>query len=222
MEHWLSRIGYGLEWLGGSLRQAVESAADTLAHGAEEVEDAITPDGDASPLQAAAALLSGGAGAWIAGRFLRPAEVAWSRAVLAGVIGTLLYDATMAVDQRVLGRKFDTILPLGEAVTDDPDLQPWVAWTAHYAAGVGLALFYARFLHERIPGPRVVRGAAFGIVDAATLQWGGLLPLLAHTTSVPLPTGYRGLAAAPEFTIQSLLRHAAYGIGVGLVYDTKD
>lgn len=229
MDRWLERIGYAAQWLSDTARAAAATASESAAHfagGASDLADGVEEAaGDAMeelPM-AAPALLASTAGAWMAARLLRPEEVRWSRAILAGIVGTLLYDAEMLLDQRVLGRKFDTIGPLGEALTDDPSLQRWAGWAAHYAAGVGLAVVYARYLHHRLPGPVPLRGAAFGVLDATTLAWGGLLPVLSRVVpDVPIPPGYAGLAHARAITAQSLLRHTAYGVGVAVTYGRGD
>lgn len=219
MERWLERIGYTLQWLSDEARARMEQAGDMAAQLSSDARDMDVPE-DAEPaLGGSAGVLAGAAGAWLASRLLAPNDVNWTRAVAAGVIGTLLYDATMLADQRLLGRKFDTIGPLGEALTDDPELQPYLGWAAHYAGGVGLALLYARYLHNRLPGTPAVRGAMFGLADAATLTWGGLLPLLSRfAPHVSIPTGYAALAHAPQFTARSAVRHLAYGVGVGVTY----
>lgn len=219
MDRWLERLGFAAQWMVETARSAAVAASESAGDLADEAEEAVESGLEGLPFELSPALLGGLAIPWLAGRVFRPAEVSWPRAVAAGVAGTLLYDAVMVLDQRVSGRKFDTISPLGEALTDDPDLQPWAGWVAHYAAGVGLAALYARYLDERLPGPAVARGALFGVMDAATLAWGGLLPLLARAVpGVPVPPRYAGLAHTPTMTAQSLLRHTAYGIGVGLVY----
>lgn len=223
MDQWLERLGFAAQWLVDTARSAAEAAGEGAGDLAQDAEDAMEDGLDALPFSASPAMLAGAAAPWLASRLLHPAEVRWRRAVVAGVVGTLLYDATMLLDQRLTGRKFDTIQPLGEALTDNPDLQPWAGWVAHYAAGVGLAVFYARYAHERLPGPSVARGAVFGVLDAVTLTWGGVLPLLSRfAPGARIPPGYAGLAYSPTLTAQSLLRHTAYGIGLGLVYGAGD
>lgn len=219
MERWLERLGFAVQWLSDGAQAAMEAAGAMPEQLEELADEALQGDHAESAMGASAAALGATALSWAAGRWLRPSEVAWGRAVLAGVIGTLLYDATMVVDQRLLNRKFDTISPLGEALTDDPEMQRWAGLAAHYAAGVGLAVLYARYLHERLPGPRPLRGAAFGLLDAATLTWGGVYPLVQQLGGdLPIPATYAALAHSPTVTAQSVLRHLAYGVGVGLVY----
>lgn len=215
MERWLERLGYAAQWLSDSARAAADAGADLD----ERLDDALPEEAGPAAARAAAIALAGTLATRLLGRLIRPADVSWPRAVLAGVVGTLLYDAMMAADQRLFNRKFDTIGPLGEVITDDPDMQRWAGWAAHYAGGVGLALLYARYFHHRIPGPRLARGALFGLFDATTVAWGGVYPLLQSAgVSFPLPASAAVLAHAPEITAQSLLRHLAYGVGVGLVY----
>lgn len=223
MDQWLERLGFAGQWLVETARAAAHAATDAANHLAEQAADAAEDPMEQLPAGVSPAFLAGAAGTMLAARLLQPSEVRWSRAVLAGVVGTLLYDAEMVLDQRLSGRKFDTIGPLGEALTDSPELQPWAGWAAHYAAGVVLAMCYARYLHDRIPGPPALRGALFGVVDAVTLEWGGLLPLLSRVVpGARVPPGYVGLAHCPGLTAQSLLRHTAYGIGVGLVYRSPE
>jgi hypothetical protein len=219
MDQWLERLGFAVQWLSDGARAAMEAAGGVPEQLEDLADQALESDAAGPALGASAAALGATALSWAASRWLRPSEVVWSRAVLAGVIGTLLYDATMVVDQRVLNRKFDTISPLGEALTDDPEMQRWAGLAAHYAAGVGLAVLYARYLHGRLPGPRPLHGAAFGLLDAATLTWGGVYPLVQHAGGdLPIPATYAALAHSPAITAQSVLRHLAYGVGVAMVY----
>lgn len=218
MERWLERLGYAVQYVSNTVLAATGDAAGEIV---EEAGDAADDLGihAAAPLGGAAGMVASAAGGWLATRLLGAREISLGRAVLAGVIGTVLYDAVSATDQRLSERKFDTIPPIGEAVTDDEDLQRWIGWAAHYAAGVGLAILYARHLYGRLPLPPVAQGAAFGLLDAATLSWGGIYPLLNRAIpGIELPPGYAGLATDPELTARSALRHLAFGVSVGLVY----
>lgn len=223
MERWLERVGYAVQFVGNALQAATAAAAEAAGDAADEVVDAAEEVDERPPLAGAAGVLASAAGGWLATRLLGARDVSLGRAVLAGVIGTVLYDAVMATDERLSGRKFDTIRPLGAAVTDDENLQVWIGWAAHYAAGVGLAILYAKHVYGRLPVPGVVQGAAFGLLDAATLSWGGLYPLLNRAVpGIDIPPGYTGLAADPDLTARSALRHLAFGVGVGLVYRAEE
>jgi hypothetical protein len=216
MDRWLYRLGYILEWVNDSARSAAETLAEEAAPLAGAVDDRL--DLDDLGVEAPALALGNLAAAWAAARFLPAGEVNWRRAALAGVAGTLLYDLAMTIDERLLEGRADTIGPLGAALTDDPEMQRWAGWAVHYAAGVGLAAFYARYLYHRIPGPPVARGAAFGLLDGATGTWGGLLPLLGRVAPDLAATPFSSLAHPGRPTARTLARSLAYGIGVGLVY----
>lgn len=222
MERWLERLGYAVQHVTNTVLAATGEAAETMAEGAGEVADELELD-EAAPLGGAAGVLASAAGGWLATRMLGARDISLGRAVLAGVIGTVLYDAVSATDRRLAERKFDTIPPIGEAMTDDEDLQRWIDWAAHYAAGVGLAILYAKYVYGRLPLHPVAQGAAFGLVDAAAVSYGGIYPLLNRAVpGIALPPGYTGLATDPDLTARSALRHLAYGVGLGLVYQPKE
>ncbi len=211
----LYRIGYALERAGRAVISAAtdtaDAAADLGADAADVAEEHI-PEGVATLAGTLAAT-------WLARRMFRAREIRWSRAVLAGVVGTLLYDLERSLDQRAFGRDTDVVSATAAALTDDPDTQKWIGRAGEYAAGIGLATIYARHLYGRLPGSPLTQGLAFGALDAATLSWGGLLPLLNRISpEVRMPLGYAGLSRSPEISAQLLLRHLAYGAGVGIVY----
>lgn len=224
MDRLLERLGYAGQWVADTLRDAAANAVEhatpdePLPHPGS-ADEGLLPEGIQAQLLAAA--LSAG-GAWAASRLLRPEPVSWGRAVAAGIVGTFLYDAVEALEARLLERELDTITPLGEPLSDDPEIQRWVARGGHYAAGIGLAVFYARYVHHRIPGPPVLRGALFGGLDGSTLHWGGLIPLLNRLhPDLDLPTGISGLTEDPELGARVLARHLAYGVGLGAVYGAR-
>lgn len=240
LNEWIYRLGSVVERFRDVADNAAQHAAGHSRSGtetlAEEMDD-FADDGFASDegfaddefTHAEAAGFPGmpaaaaGLAALAAGRLLQPREVNWTRAIAAGLIGTLVYDVMMQVDQRVLGRKFDTITPLGAAITENEALQPAAAYAAHYTAGVGLALLYARYVYGRAPLPGVVQGMVFGAADAVALNWGGLVPVLARAVPhADLPPSFSALAHSSTLSAQSLARHLAYGAALGLVYRDEE
>ena len=196
----------------GAAREAGEQIRDQAA----EFEEHL---GETEAFHDAAGLLGTTAAGWFATRLLQPREVNWPRAIAAGMVGTLLFDTAKAVDQRLTGRTLDSSKAIAAAMVDGEAAEEAMGIVGRYAAGLGLAALFARYLYGRLPGPPAVQGALFGVLDAVTLSWGGVLPLL-HRISpdVQLPLGYAGLTRSPELTAQTLLRHVAYGVGVGVVY----
>jgi hypothetical protein len=229
MQDWLHRLGYAFEWMRdevqGAARFAAEAAEpanlrETISELAEEVREA-PGDGDIRGLAGGALPLAATAvGGWLASRLLRPGEVRVARAVVAGVAGTLAHDVVARIGARAAGREYSAARPLGAAITDREELQDVAGWAAHYAAGIGLAIVYGRYLHGRIPAPGAVQGALFGAADAVTVRWGGVLPLLGRLLpDAALPGGYASLADDDGLSAQSLARHVAFGAVVGAIYD---
>ena len=195
---------------------AARGAGEQIREQAAEFEDQL---GDSEAFHDAAGLFGTTAAGWVATRLLQPREINWPRAIAAGMAGTLLFDAVKMVDQQLTGRTLDTSQQIAAAMVDGETAEEALGIVGRYAAGLGLAALFARYLYGRLPGPPVVQGALFGVLDAVTLSWGGVLPLL-HRISpdVHLPLGYAGLTRSPELSAQTLLRHVAYGVGVGAVY----
>jgi hypothetical protein len=225
MERLLHRLGYAMEWMRDEVRGAARFADEPVTNVRETLGELVDELGDAGDggvpglARAALPMAATAIGGWLAGRVLQPRRVHVPRAVLAGLIGTVVYDLVTRLDDQLSGRRFDTVRPLGEAITGNEELQGVAGWTAHYAAGIGLAIVYARFVYGRLPAPGIVQGAAFGAADAVTVQWGGVLPLLSRLVpDAKLPGGYAGLAANPELSARSLARHLAFGAALGTVY----
>jgi hypothetical protein len=180
--------------------------------------DRTTPsEVPASPGDGAlAGLIGGAASSALIAQIVRPRRVHWPRAVLAGVLGTLAYDAETVVRSVRAERKFGTRSAAAAGVVR--------ALTrvegARLAAGVGMAGFYAAFVHRRLPGPAVVHGLAYGAAEALTRGWGGPAGLLARVAPgvrVPAATG-RGLARPEDGPIERFTRHLAFGATLAVIY----
>jgi 4-hydroxybenzoate polyprenyltransferase len=213
----LDRLIYRLGWLAARAGDAARHTA-SRAHDLEERLEAglgsLEGGFDADDVARASAWGAGAVAGLVLARVLRPRRVDWRRAALAGVLATLAYDLVSWLDEG-LGEGE------GLAAPDLPAGPEAVArLVARYTAGVGLATVYAKYLHRRIPGPRMLGGLAFGVADGAAGAAGGLLPL-AHllAPSVPLPFAARGLTPGAQVTLRSLVRHAAFGAVLGAAYD---
>jgi hypothetical protein len=211
MDRLFERLGYASQWVTDTIQarasDAVESGEDLhdetdalLERAADLLPDAITPEHLATAVSAVSA--------WVASRYLSRGQVRWSRAVLAGVVGTLLYD----VVERMTDRE--------EEKSSGGDLiEEWKDAGSRYGGGIALALFYAAYLNNRLPGPAPLRGVIFGGLDVAALRWGGLIPLIDRVLpDLELPSGIAGLARSRAATPLTVARHLAFGVGVGTVY----
>lgn len=224
LARWLHRAGYASEWLRQAthmVREFAGEAAEVLPEREPSGADDLDDDEEEQPASEAdlVSLASTTAAGLLTAQLLRPQEVNWPRAVVAGVIGTLLYDAGAVVDSRLAGRKIDTRRPLRAAFSENPDVETAVEWVAHFGAGIGLASFYARYLYGRLPGRPLTQGLTFGALEAATLTWGGALRLLNRLSpEIRLPPAYAGLTQGSVAPWQSFVRHLAFGAAVGLIY----
>mgnify|MGYP003638445596 CR=1 FL=1 len=120
----------------------------------------------------------------------------WSKAVLAGVIGTVLFDL---VGLLLAGTWWDIPGVLAKAI----GLPFPVALLMHYGNGVALASIYAA-LAPSLFGPGWVRAIIFTTLETIMLVWFLLFPLLG--------LGIAGLEGGVLFPILSMTRHWAYAI----------
>ncbi len=119
-----------------------------------------------------------------------------TKAVLAGVAGTVLFDLTGLA---LTGAWWD--IPGLLAAKLGLGLSAGVA--AHYANGVILATIFAA-LADSIPGPRIGRPFLFITVQTVVGVWLFMLPLL--------DMGFAGLGANSMLPIITLARHYAYAV----------
>lgn len=211
-------LGYTLEELGpllpgkGGAAGAPELAGD--APGAAEMPAPVPPRGlqseevDEEPLlDEVGTVVAVAAGSWLLAKLLRPKSVSWPRAILAGAVGTALYDLTQLVERRLLNGAAEGTDVFDEAPSDT---------LVRYGSGLSTAVAYAAILHPRLPGPPLARGLLFGVVDAATLPSGGAFALVKRLApGVRLPLEWAGAQLAGT---GSAAAHVAYGLGLGLVY----
>jgi hypothetical protein len=226
LEGWLYRMGYATARLENLLHHARESALDAADRVASIATDADPSEefgqgDDADDLREQFGSLAAttAAGALVA-QLVRPRSVNWPRAILAGTIGTLVYDAETVVESRFRQRKFGT-----STAAPASDAYPGLSLQlTRYAAGIGMAGFYARYLYGRLPGSPLVQGLTFAMLESGTRAWGGPVALLQRfAPEVLVPSGYtRGIARDDETTFQRLRRHLLFGLVLGVVYRAKE
>lgn len=216
--NWLYRLGYASGRIEDALRSVREAAAGgtPAAPAADRAgADAAAGEGSAPPEPLRAFVATAALGT-LAAQLLHPRRVNWPRAVLAGTIGTLMYDVETVAEARRLGRKFGTrealrrILMAGDLSTQ----------AGRLAAGVGMAGFYAGFLHGRLPGPPLLQGLLYGALESGAHGWGGAAALLGRLSpEVHVPAAYaRGIARGNETALERVRRHLVFGLVLGLVY----
>jgi hypothetical protein len=231
----LNEVLYRLGYTGARIQGVIDDLRETAASLGNDGPDAAAaaPRRDDAPRpetpreDGAAGGLGGPLGSLVAttaagallAQVLRPRRVNWPRAVLAGTIGTLMYDVETVVDARRLGRNFGTRAALRRLLLS-ADLRTQLG---RLAAGIGMAGFYAGFLHGRLPGPPLLQGLLFGALESGTRRWGGSAALFGRLApEIPIPAAYtRGIERGDETTPERIRRHLVFGLVVGLVYRGK-
>jgi uncharacterized membrane protein YagU involved in acid resistance len=134
-----------------------------------------------------------------------------ARAVAAGLVGTtvmttlLLVEPSVGLPRIAIGQVLST--SLGSASAHLP-IGPAAGWIIHFLVGALLALVYAGFFANRLPGTAFIRGASYGV----------MVFILAQLTFMPLVGGGIFSRGDVELLAGSLIGHLAYGGVMGWIY----
>ena len=127
----------------------------------------------------------------------------WTRAVIAGVVGTLVMTAVGVWLAPMMG--IPRMNP-AEMLAGPMGGNIALGWAAHLMIGVILAVGYA-IVSPSLVGPPAIRGAIYGIAP-----W-----LVAQVAVMPL-MGMPVFSGSVVLAMGSLLGHLIYGAVVGAVY----
>ena len=135
------------------------------------------------------------------------------RGGIAGAVATVVMTLEQPLDQRLFNYRYDDVEILGKLVTRGDHWQP-IGVTMHVYNGAIFGAVYAR-LKPSLPGPAVLRGLLFSLIEHVA-AW----PLTVvfdryHPARKELPK----LAANRRAFGQATIRHAVFGIVLGLVED---
>ena len=134
-------------------------------------------------------------------------------AMIAGLAAGAAFVATMEADLRLTGRNVDDRVLLGRPLVKEPDAARTAGTILHGVNSVVFAFLYAAVC-DRIPGPPWWKGILFFNVENVLLY-----PLMAFERFHPAVREGR-LSSYwnwPAF-LQSIPRHVAYGLVLGIVY----
>jgi uncharacterized membrane protein YagU involved in acid resistance len=127
----------------------------------------------------------------------------WARAVVGGLLGTLVMTAVGLWVAPIMGiPRMNPADMLAGAMGGSALL----GWVGHLMIGTILAIIYA-VVAPRLPGPPAVRGALYGVAP-----W--LMAMLVLTPMMGMPA-FGGAAAT---AIGSLIGHLVYGATLGGIY----
>jgi hypothetical protein len=136
------------------------------------------------------------------------------RAAVAGAVATVVMTLEQPLDKRLFDSRYDDVEILGKLVTRGDNWQP-IGFALHVQNGAMFGAAYAR-LKPSLPGPAVVRGLLMGLIQHVA-TWPTAAPLVDryHPARKELPK----LAANPRAFGQATIRHAVFGIVLGLLED---
>lgn len=125
-------------------------------------------------------------------------KIVWTKAILAGIVGTLFFDL---LGLAFTGTWWDIPAVLGEKT----GLGFAYGILGHYGNGILLAILYAG-IAPSLWGPTWARTLLFVTAETVALVWFFMFPLLG--------AGVGGVQLAPIIPLVSLIRHWAYGVSL--------
>jgi hypothetical protein len=149
---------------------------------------------------------------------LLPKDWRPGRAATDGLIATAAYSVAMEADKHVTGNHFNDVKFIQGLLGDAHGTKKSTAaaaWALHFLNGTLLAEAYAAFGKRLLPGPNWLKGMIFG--EAFVLAVWPLTPLVDRYHPMVKNGQLPHLANWTSFW-QNLLRHAVFGITLGLLY----
>ena len=135
------------------------------------------------------------------------------RGGVAGAVATVVMTLEQSLDKRLFDSKYDDVEILGKLVTRGNHWRP-IGFVLHVQNGAIFGAAYAR-LKPSLPGPPVLRGLLVGLVEHVAAWPMTVVFDRYHPARKELPK----LAANRRAFGQATIRHAVFGIVLGLVED---
>src|SRR3954451_16038676 len=135
------------------------------------------------------------------------------RGGVAGAVATVVMTLEQPLDKRLFDSDYDDVEILGKLVTRGDDWRP-IGFALHVQNGALLGAAYAR-LQPSLPGSAVLRGLLASLVEHVAAWPLTVLFDRYHPARKELPK----LAASRRAFGQATVRHAVFGIVLGLLED---
>jgi hypothetical protein len=133
---------------------------------------------------------------------------------ISGLAAGVAFVAVLEVDLRLTGRNVDDLMILGRPFIAEPKKARVLGGAIHAINSLALASLYA-VLERHIPGPPWLKGVIFANVENAILYPVALFEDIHPAIRTGLVDRY---FTWPAFW-QSVPRHIAYGVVLGVLYD---
>src|SRR3954469_12710503 len=138
------------------------------------------------------------------------------RGGVAGAVATVVITLEQTLDQRLFDSRYDDVEVLGKLVTRGDHWRP-IGFALHVQNGALLGVAYAR-LKPSLPGSALLSGLLAGLVEHVATWPLTILIDRYHPARNELPK----LAANLRAFGQATVRHAVFGIVLGLLEDGVD
>lgn len=139
-------------------------------------------------------------------------------AATAGAVATVAYSAAMETDKYVTGNTFNDVKfiqgLLGDTHASSRRISA-LAWALHFLSGVALGEVYAATAKRFLPGPDWLKGTIFG--SAFIIAIWPVTPLVDRYHPM-IKNGQLPYLANRKAFLQNVLRHAVFGLTLGLLY----
>ena len=135
------------------------------------------------------------------------------RGGVAGAVAAVVMTVEQPLDKRLFNSKYDDVEILGKLFTRGDYWRP-IGFTLHVQNGAMLGVAYTR-LKPSLPGPAVLRGLLAGLVEHVAAWPVTVVFDRYHPAREELPK----LATNSRAFGQATIRHAVFGIVLGLVED---
>jgi len=156
---------------------------------------------------------------WLSGvRAALPEGFDPARAALAGTVASAAYAAEMYVDMAITGSRLDDVQLLEGAMRGRRARVPWLGMALHLLNGAALGEVYAAVAAPRLPGPRWLKGVAFGALFLVAV-WPAV-PLLDRIHPL-IKKGELPPLNRPVAVGQNIARHLVFGAVLALLYKPR-
>ena len=135
------------------------------------------------------------------------------RGAVAGAVATVAMTLEQPLDKHLFDSKYDDVEILGKLVTRGEHWRP-IGFVLHVQNGAIFGAAYAR-LKPSLPGPPFLRGVLVGLLEHVAAWPLTLVFDRYHPARKELPK----LAANRRAFGQATIRHAVFGIVLGLIED---
>ena len=149
---------------------------------------------------------------------MEQSKVNTKRALLAGIAAGSSYLASAWIDSKLSSPPFNDVKLVGQMFTTKSPAWQIQGIVGHYGFSSFMSLAYAALFYKRLPGPRWLRGVTFMQLENTALY--------ALALAIGFDKFHEGIKRGqlpPLANMQTFkgqaLRHVAFGIALGALYD---